>query len=536
MIRQGLSKRVLTVCAIAMAVCMPVMLFAQSGPFGKYDPAITVTSVRSMPIDAQYRPGDDIYNNVWTREIEQKLGIKIKYDWVVDGNTYVDKLNLSMAAGDLPDFYSCNSATYMKLALAGQLADLSAAYQAFASPDLKGAEDAFPQGFDSGKLNGKLYALSQQHYGLVSYGTSVWIRSDWLTKYKLNPPKSLSDIEKIAKAFIKGESATTKNVFGISLFRDLYGVVSDMTGIANAHGAYPAIWIKDSKGTIVYGSIQPEMKNTLQTLARWYKEGLISQEFGVKDIDASNADLVSGKVGIEFGAQWDGWYPFADLVKKDPTAIFKPYPIPSVSGKPAKLSIPWPVVGYFVANKNTKNPEAMIKIANLYIKYQFHGTEEEYKNFIAGGEFAAQRFLSPIEVVDPRSEDLLVQGVAGALQTGDTSKLSVDAKVLYENCLLWTEKKDSGGFGRYSQLGPEGSYVAFKKNLEIGAQVTALQGADPSLWAKNRAILDKLEKDTFTKIILGAAPLSEFDNFVKNWKALGGEAASKEVNDIYGKK
>lgn len=529
-------RAVLVAVAIGVAVLAPAALSAQADPFGKYTPAITVSTVRYMPTITQYRPGDDIYNNVWTREIEQKLGIKIKYDWVIDQNQYLNKLNLTIASGDLPDFFSCDSANMVKLAKAGQLADISKAYANFASPDLKAAEDVFPAGFNAGKQGGILYGLSGQHYGLVAQMDAVWIRSDWMAKYKLEPPKSLADVEKIAAAFMKGEAGTTPNVHGISLNRDLYGVVSNIKGIANAHGAYPTIWIKDARGQIVYGSIQPEMKKTLQTLARWFKAGLLSAEFGAKDINASNADLTSGRVGIEFGAQWNGWYPFVDLVKKDPNAVFKPYPIPSVDGKLAKLQVPWPVFTYWVVSKKAKNPEAVIKMANLYIKYQFHGTEAEFKNFSDGGEYAVQRMLSPIEIIDPSSEDVMSKGVAYALQTGDASKLGVAAKSFYENSLLWSRDKNPDGFGRYIQQGPDGSYAAIRKNLEsAGVQLTELQGADTPLLAKNRAILDKLEVDTFTKIILGGAPIEEFDTFVANWRKLGGDDITKEVNATYGK-
>jgi putative aldouronate transport system substrate-binding protein len=43
--------------------------------------------------------------------------------------------------------------------------------------------------------------------------------------------------------------------------------------------------------------------------------------------------------------------------------------------------------------------------------------------------------------------------------------------------------------------------------------------------------LDKLEKETFTKIIMGTSSVDEFDNFVAAWKKLGGDTIVKEVND-----
>ena len=46
----------------------------------------------------------------------------------------------------------------------------------------------------------------------------------------------------------------------------------------------------------------------------------------------------------------------------------------------------------------------------------------------------------------------------------------------------------------------------------------------------NQATLNKLENDMITNIILGK-PIAEFDKFVADWKSLGGDQMTKEVND-----
>ena len=50
---------------------------------------------------------------------------------------------------------------------------------------------------------------------------------------------------------------------------------------------------------------------------------------------------------------------------------------------------------------------------------------------------------------------------------------------------------------------------------------------------EKKAYLDKLELETFTNIIMGQAPIDEFDVFVENWKKSGGDDISKEVNEWY---
>ena len=48
------------------------------------------------------------------------------------------------------------------------------------------------------------------------------------------------------------------------------------------------------------------------------------------------------------------------------------------------------------------------------------------------------------------------------------------------------------------------------------------------------ANLKKMEEETFAKIIMGKADISEFDTFVENWKKQGGDQILKEINEELG--
>ena len=45
------------------------------------------------------------------------------------------------------------------------------------------------------------------------------------------------------------------------------------------------------------------------------------------------------------------------------------------------------------------------------------------------------------------------------------------------------------------------------------------------------ANLKKMEEETFAKIVMGKADISEFDTFVENWKNQGGDQILKEINE-----
>ncbi|MNW22342.1 hypothetical protein D3C71_2237620 [compost metagenome] len=47
------------------------------------------------------------------------------------------------------------------------------------------------------------------------------------------------------------------------------------------------------------------------------------------------------------------------------------------------------------------------------------------------------------------------------------------------------------------------------------------------------ALLSKLESEAYLKIIYGEKPVEYFDDFVKEWKASGGDQVTADVNKWY---
>ncbi|MNL80521.1 hypothetical protein D3C87_2073990 [compost metagenome] len=52
---------------------------------------------------------------------------------------------------------------------------------------------------------------------------------------------------------------------------------------------------------------------------------------------------------------------------------------------------------------------------------------------------------------------------------------------------------------------------------------------------EKNAILEKKRDEVFFKIIMNQVSVDEFDKFVADWKKLGGDQITKEVNDWYAK-
>ena len=107
----------------------------------------------------------------------------------------------------------------------------------------------------------------------------------------------MQDVFDIAEAFTKNDpDGNGKNdTYGLGFQKDIWGGLFGAEGIANGFHAYPRTWVKDDNGELVYGSIQPEMKPLFKKLQEFYKDGIIDQEFSVKDAWTVGERLRQGK-------------------------------------------------------------------------------------------------------------------------------------------------------------------------------------------------------------------------------------------------
>jgi putative aldouronate transport system substrate-binding protein len=492
--------------------------------WAKYDSPIELSTVAPLNPEDTYPEGDDVYDNAWLRKASEELGIKIRYNWVVDKSQEQAKIATMLASGDMPDFFRVDPPTFRKLAEAGALMDLTDIYPKYRSDEVKTQDEAFPEGFQSAFVNGRQYGVAQLGWGKIALPQILWIRSDWLAKSGLQVPKTVEELEALALKFMEQNPGS----YGIAVDKDLTTHVNSMIGLANAHHSYPNIWI-EKDGAIAFGSTQPEMKQMLSTAQSWYNQGIISKEFSVKDQAAVVQDIIGSKVGIMFGVQWMGWWPLGDLVKIDPNAEWQAVEIPSFDGKDVFIQGDWDVPFYTVVNKNAKNPEAVMKLMNWYLKQIQTGAYEEAP--LKG----TKDTTFPVYVAQPKRDYDTSVAITNAIEQNDISKLSPADLFTYNQMLPWMESKNVEGYGRYKQMGPDGSYKVIRQYLDSNRLIiTELQGATPEGYSKTKATLDKLQLEAFTKIIMGDPVDTTFDEFVKSWNALGGQAATDEVNSIYG--
>jgi len=506
---------------------------SESKIWKKYSPEITVRMARYTDdvIEATLSQldGETIGDNRWLTLYKEKLGINIKYDWVAKGNNgYDTKLTLSIASRQLPDIFSVTPLQMNQLAAAGLLEDLTNIYRDYASSFTKetlhaAGDDIFKAATIGGKLMGLPCSVDPS-----CDSPMLWIRKDWLDNLGLKMPKNMDELCTVIKKFKENDpDKNGKNdTYGFSSYKGLWGTIAGLEGFFAGYHSYPRIWQEDKSGNLAYGAIQPEAKAALSKLRELYSNGYMPIDFGVYDAGAVTEMLTSGKIGIQYGAHWCSVYPLNLSKEKDSKADWVAIPLLSSDSKPAKTTFIMAAANWYVVKKGYKNPEALVKLFNMFLETNW-GKTQQWNKYFLDGKIEGVWKLSPIfpSVTNVNVSDY--KELEEARKTNDYSKLGGSAKGiqarLAANDWAWTAVYSSGG--SMSVLQKYAEENIFVKDKFITAPT-------PTMVSKLNT-LAQMQNETYIKIIMGNAPLSDFEKFVANWKKVGGDKITKEVNDWY---
>jgi len=510
-------------------------------PFGKYETPLTIHFARDVDNDMQDNiipktPGETVEDNRWLKAYSEKLGINVVYDWTVStGDAYTQKMNVTLTSGDLPDMLRVTPAQMKQLAEADLIEDLTPYWEQYASDDLKELyTEQGPAVINSASVNGKIYGVGTG--SVYGDGVYLWLRKDWLEKLQIPEPTTMQDLLKIAEAFTTQDpdGNNVNDTYGLALTKDLYGGAMGLDGFFAGFHAYPNMWIDDGQGNLVWGSTLPEVKEALKTLSEMYKTGQLDKEFGVKDGGKVAETIAAGKIGIDFGAQWNPMYPLISNYQNDPNANWIGYSLVSIDNQPALSPQRFGVEGFWVVRKGYSNPEALIKMFNLHVELNWGESGDfDYYYMPAANDSVGVWKYSPVQPASAFKNIRAFQEIEEARQTGQFDSLTGEALAIYRNITAF-ENGDTSQWGWPKIYGAEGVYRHGVNYVENNLfKYEAFAGAPTETMAERQSTLEGLEKETFVKIIMGAVPLDDFDKFVDDWYKIGGTEITKEVNEWY---
>jgi putative aldouronate transport system substrate-binding protein len=510
------------------APAQPTAVPAISAVEGKYDPPIIITTHRPYAVSLPNMTDED---NPVSKGLLEDLGIDLQVEWNLGGEEALQRLNLAISSSALPDVSHVSAVQFEQLLAADQIEDLTAVYEQYASPELK--ELMMADGGNSMRQvtrDGKMMAA----FGPVPYvdlPPMLWIRADWLKKLNLQAPTTMADVLAISEAFATQDPDGNgqADTFGLGVQKLLLAGPYSLQGMFNGYGSYPGMWIKDASGNLVNGSVQPQTREALLQLQQLYAAGQIDPEFGTKDDPKVSESVSNNKLGITFGFMYTPFLlqPHKELV---PEADWQPYPLVSANDQPARPGLTAALYDYVVVRKGFAHPEAVIKMMNRFV--EVNTNIELYQKYLLQPDGVELNNLWPVQIFSPTKNVDVQRAVTAALNSGNPSTLNLEQAAKYESILKYRDGDNtqwfwSAIFAEPSSFATVGTYLDDNSLL-----YNEFTGAPTETMVQRGETLNTLQLEVFTRIIQGA-PIEEFDQFVQDWLAGGGEQMTAEVNAWY---
>jgi putative aldouronate transport system substrate-binding protein len=277
-----------------------------------------------------------------------------------------------------------------------------------------------------------------------------------------------------------------------------------MSGWGMSYGFY----IVDGK--VKFGPNEPEYKEYLTTMAKWYAEGLLDPDFASTDAKQFDAKVTGNRIGSYFALLNGGMGRYLDLMKADPNfKLVGVAPPMSKDGKrynfQSAVLTGYEGTGVAVSGKTKKAVEA-VKWLNLgyttwgHNLYNF-GIEGESYNWVDGYPKYTDAVL--------KHPSLSPTNALSQYTIADTSGRHFDQDPRKaEQLLIYPAQVEAGK--AWSNASSERTYpIGITPTLEEGKKTASIMN-DVNTYA------DQM----FLKFIFGDEPLSKFDDYLARMKQL----------------
>ncbi|WJH33454.1 extracellular solute-binding protein [Paenibacillus sp. CC-CFT747] len=441
----------------------------------------------------------DPNEQVVAKLLNEKTGYKVTYDMLPVENPD-DKLNLLMANKEKYSFMILSATQYSKLAASGALEPIDELVNKYGT-NLKNVISQ--NSWNGAKLNGKIFGIPQTGSGTV-VNSSLVIRQDWMDELGLKMPTTRDELYNVMKT-IKEK----KNVMALSGGKS--PLAPEILPTFGLPMTTAALGWEEVNGKLVNAVENPNMKKYLEFMRKLYSEKLIDQEWSLNQSNKVIENFTSGKAAMMSMGYFNAPTVKTALEKNTPTA--KIGTVPYLKGDDGKVRVVGTAgISFYVGiPKWAENKEEIIKYLDLKLDKDIHKEatigKEGVHHKVENGNY--------IPILPKFTEDY---NDASGFLTG------VDEK---NYPIYWQARvrKDPVLFS---------AFESNQANAKGSAVLDPLSFAPPlEAVGKYNQKLNKLVEDTFLKYITGAEPLENYDKFLAQWKADGGDEMTKAVNEWY---
>ena len=514
---------------LALVVALALLISAAGAALAtdKYAPvegktyAFDILSAQANPVE-----NDAPLVQYWNK----KFGVEIN---IV--NAAGEALNVLIAAGDAPDTLSISGVpNYTKLARDGVLLEMDEEVIKTYAPNyhVKMIEYA-PDYFENCKVDGAIYGLNGINYWAAFHQPIAW-NGQWLEAIGMDhAPATFDEMDAALRGFALNDPDGNgqKDTFGLSQ--------SGMQLVYSAFGAIvpeSGIFWQEMNGELYPTLITENAKNALAYLAELYKAEVLSPDFITGENTggywANSHAFINGQVGLSCMANHYHWAPgdetrdyasggsnWAAIYETNPEAalaIKYGQPIPTADGWQYFASQGTTYSNSFSCLNSDLESEPD-KIGKLLQMYDYIGSTDVENLATAIYGFKGEHW----DYATARGQEMPAR---------DPARTAVDDILLGGNTTMFFLVAPQV----YSAAYPEHFITA--KLMEVDKYVIQT-AVTSSLDAQNMYGDDcnTLKQEFYTAVIRGEKSVEEFDAFVAEWLAMGGQEIWDEAKAAYQK-
>lgn len=459
----------------------------------------------------------------WAKGLVERTGVKVTYEHPTAGQEATE-LGARIGSGDLPDMMeygwnSFNGGAQISLDQ-GIIIPLNDYIDEYA-PNFKKYLEENPEIDKMIKTDdGTYYAfpfIRGDERLLISTGPVV--RRDWIEKAGLEMPKTVADLEEVLKAF---------KADGVK--KPLSVTAGNIPAFMGNFSTDENFYYNDKK--IVYGPMTDEYEFALETLNRWYKEGLLDENYVSIDDATLKSQVLNNVTGMSYTSGGGGLGTWLDT-KEAEGVEFDMVGFSFTASKDGESNqyhrVEWNYPGYGSVAISTKCENPAYAVA--YLDYGYGEEGSKYYNF---GE----------------------EGVSYEMKDGK----AIFTDLINKNPNGWTQASAMTNYLRSSTSGPfvqhkdyiDQFYARPNQQDSLNAWLADMDISRGnklppySLTAEEAERYAEIMTDVQSKVsterdmfITGKRPLSEYDEFIEEIKALDIEEAIEIVKtacDRYNKR
>ena len=483
---------------LVFLLCGAMSVFAAGGQGESSQTGDEIVKLKMLAGTDKFDPETD-YTRLRIKEL-------IGYDIIPEMGNEDDKVNLIVSSGQEYDMIRMANRNLLASFVENEaIHDLTEEIQEHGEYLLK----YLPQEiWDMVSNDGRIYAIPTDSNRLIDWGTTI--RVDWLEKLGLNFPENPTELREVLMLF------KNENPDGIASDKVIPLTIpgantSDMNfnGVAQAFGIgrSPVSWIvKDGK--IVNSVELPGTKEYLTYMNDLYANQLLDIDFPANNRQTLETKVGSGVVGAAYGSVWWTAGPVT-LRKANPDAKMEYLPPLLDSEGNRRMERGDGLKNFYIVPKSSRKAEEVVKFANDFMNPAY------YKDIILGEEGVHHELRDgKYWPIFPAFNDL----------NKGRWFYPANATEIYFPIFHARAHKEA-------QMGSQ--YDMLQEFLEYAyGDIYRLTPILPEITEYGQP-LQAFAVENMMRMVIDEGALSDFDNFVAEWKRRGGDELTQALNDWY---